>query len=273
MRKIWILISLIIVLLMFTGCSTETSYWQNWEAPNWTGDGKIVFLEDDGEQRVNSLGDMVGGNQTLTLYEIDEDGNNLQEIGEIVSCSFESGRVLVPISTSSAGNRVVLSIEDWRRGDHYPVVYTIKRNGDSLSEIGSGRYPDFSPDASQIVYEKPDEGIWIMDRDGGNDHQIISDTDARYPAWSPDGGRIAYVIGYPNVDTLLIIDTLGIFLNNFFVEIDMPDWGPVDSNAVSGSGGGYARIVYYDSGNTNNLSNVTAGWGGELSGPLEVLTL
>ncbi len=228
MRKIWIVISVIVIILIFQGCGSETTYWQNWEAPNWTSDGKIVFLEDSGEQKINSWGDMVGGNQTITLYEIDEDGNNLQQTGEIVSCSFESGRVLVPMSTSSAGNWVILSIEDWRRGDHYPVVYTIKRNGDSLSEIGSGKYPDFSPDASQIVYEKTDEGIWIMDRDGGNDHQIISDGGG--VAWSPEGGRIAYVSG-----ELFISDTLGSILDSLGGWKICPDWSTSDTNKLMAS--------------------------------------
>jgi len=253
MRKIWIVI---IVLLMFQGCSTETSYWQNWEAPNWTSDGKIVFLEDDGEQKINSWGDMVGGNQTLTLYEIDEDGNNLQEIGEIISCSFESGRVLVPISTSSAGNRVVLSIEDWRRGDHYPVMYIVKRNGDSLFEIGSGRNPDFSPDASQIVYEKPSQGIWIMDRDGGNDHQIISE--GKDPAWSSDGERIAF---YRDYKGLLISNTSGSLIDSLNFR-HYPDWGPADSNAlvVTHYGLGRGVIIHLDSHSEDTTGILSGEW-------------
>jgi len=256
MRKIWIVFSVIIVFLIFQGCGSEKTYWQNWEAPNWTSDGKIVFLEDDGEQKINSWGDMVGGNQTLTLYEIDEDGNNLQQTGEIVSCSFESGRVLVPISTSSAGDWVILSIEDWRRGDHYPVMYTIKRNGDSLSEIGSGKYPDFSPDASQIVYEKPDEGIWIMDSDGGNDHQIISDADAKYPAWSSDDTLIAY--GEWNTR---IITTTGDSLKTYNRH-RKPDWGPQGSNLiVAASYYGYPVITDISTNESDTLDYFQSGYG------------
>jgi len=256
MRKIWILISLIIVLLMFTGCSIETTYWQNWEAPNWTSDGKIVFLEDEGEQKINSWGNMVGGSQTITLYEIDEDGNNLQQIREIISCDFESGSVLGPISTSSVGDWVVLSMEDWRRGDHYPVMYTVKRDGDSLSEIGSGRNPDFSPDASQIVYEKPNEGIWIMDRDGGNDHQIIAD--GKDPAWSPDGKRIAF---YKDYKGLLVSNTSGSVIDSFNFR-HYPDWGPPDSNALVTTHYGLDRgvIIYIETHNEDTTGILSGEW-------------
>jgi len=248
MRKIWIVISVIVILLMFQGCGSETTYWENWAAPNWTSTGKIVFLEDTGEQKINSWGNMVGGNQTITLYEIDEDGSNLQQVREIISCDFESGRVLVPVSTSSIGDWVVLSMEDWRRGDHYPVMYAVKRNGDSLSEIGSGRNSDFSPDASQIVYEKPNQGIWIMDRDGDNDQQIISDTDARYPAWSPDTSRIAFTIS--QAETLKICNTSGSIIS-FHTPTsggwyEKPDWGPSDTNAVIAdvNGRDRAEVIY-----------------------------
>jgi len=225
MRKIWILIS-IIVVLMFQGCGHETTYWQNWEAPNWTSDGKIVFLEDTGEQKIDNWGAQVGGSEEITLYEINSDGSGLREIREIASCEFEAGPEIGPISTSSAGDWVVLSIEDWRRGDHYPVMYTVKRNGDSLSEIGSGRNPDFSPNASQIVYQKPNQGIWIIDRDGGNDHQIISDADARYPAWSPDDTLVAYG-EYSTHIANLEGDSIREYPSWWF-----RDWGPLDSNIV-----------------------------------------
>jgi hypothetical protein len=262
MRKIGILISIIVILLMFRGCGSETTYWQNWEAPNWTSDGKVIFIKDSNYVKIahGAMGseqwNVEGSKEVLTLCEINSDGTGYTEKGVLLR-SEDYAYALDVTGLSSAGNWVTFGIE----GLH---IYVASRDGTSAEEIGEGTYPDFSPDASQIVYEKPDNGIWIMDRDGGNDHQIIANGRgvAWSPAWSPDGGRIAYVIGYPNVDTLLVIDTLGILLNNFFVEIDMPDWGPLDSNAVSGSGGGYARIVYYDSGNINNSSNVPAGWGG-----------
>jgi Tol biopolymer transport system component len=53
-------------------------------------------------------------------------------------------------------------------------------------------YPDLSPDGSKIAYAKRNEGIWIMNRDGSGDHQIVGDTTASYPAWSPDDTLIAY---------------------------------------------------------------------------------
>lgn len=164
------------------------------------------------------------------------------------------------VGSSSAGDHVVFGLSNI--GNNENEIWVIERDGSELREVGEGRYPDFSPDASQIVYEKTNNGIWIMNRDGGNDRQIIADVDARFPAWSPDGEGVAYVIGYPNVHTLVMVDTSGVMLNGFSVEIDMPDWGPADSNAISGSGGAYARIIYCDSGNTNNLSDVPAGWGG-----------
>ncbi|MEO0294379.1 MAG: hypothetical protein ABIN61_09235, partial [candidate division WOR-3 bacterium] len=46
MRKIWVGISLVIVLWMFTGCSIEVTEYTKAKAPNWTSDGKIVFIKD-----------------------------------------------------------------------------------------------------------------------------------------------------------------------------------------------------------------------------------
>lgn len=76
----------------------------------------------------------------------------------------------------------------------------------------TGDYPEFSPDGSKILFEKPELGkvsssrrrptevvlvavreeksIWIMNRDGSNKIKLIDK--ACRGTWSPDGSRIAY---------------------------------------------------------------------------------
>jgi len=199
MRKIWVIIGMILVM---TGCVRRWEYeGVSYSGPNWTSDGKIVFIRHHYIQRWEKVIPAIsehqaGGSEEITVYEINNDGTGLRKVAEIDSCEFEYGPELGGISTSSAGDWIVLSIEDWNRGEHYPVMYVVKRNGDSLREIGSGTYPDFSPDALKIVYEKPNQGIWIMNRDGSNDHCIVPDSSAKYPAWSPDDSLIAYLRGY-----------------------------------------------------------------------------
>jgi len=231
MSKIWIVISVIFILFLFQGCSsgwdTETIAYRG---PNWTSDNKIVFVREKiiwhNWQGWAGEGSEVKRTE-ISLCEIDNDGNNYEQIGIIYETEGGEGYSPFNVSTSSVGDWVVVG---WGR------IFVIRRNGTGLVEIGDGSYPDFSPDAAQIVYEKPDEGIWIMDRDGGNDHQIISDADTRYPAWSPDRGRIAYILA-SNVssinDSLCISDINGVMIEAFWLRVDDPDWGPSDSNAVS----------------------------------------
>ncbi len=240
MKKILTIISIIGLLGVFAGCGRRTDEGKYWSAPNWTSDGKIVFLEhyciQKWEQTISGW-TQAGGSEEINLYEIDNNGSGLRKITEIDSNEFGHGPELGGISTSSAGNWIVLSIEDWRRGEHYPVIYTVKRNGDSLMEIGSGTYPDFSPDASKIVYEKPNQGIWIMNKDGSNDHQIVKNLEANRPAWSTDGEKIGYI----RSDSLgiWVVDTSGNLIYSWkgdsVVKPGGPggiDWGPPDSNAI-----------------------------------------
>ena len=256
MKRIWlVLMALVGTIMLIQGC---TKRWEeeeiNYVAPNWTSDGKIVFVEEKKvylyEQPPFLDVNVKIKSKNFWLCEIANNGTGKHRIANISS----NGDLWAITNTSSALDYVVIG-----EGE-YKEIWVIKRDGTELKKVGSGTYPDFSPDAEKIVYQKKDQGIWIMNRDGSGEHQIISD--GQHPAWSPEGGRIAYVVGYPNVDTLLVVDTIGILLKSFSVEIDMPDWGPIDSSAVSGSGGGHARILYYDSGNVNNLSSVPAGWGG-----------
>lgn len=243
MKKILTFIG-IITILVFQGCGRKAVESWTYQSPNWTSDNKICFLEHHIIQRWEqtiSGWTQSGGTEEINLYEINNDGSGLREVAEIESCEFEYGPELGGVSTSSAGNWVVLSMEDWRRGEHYPVIYAVKRNGDSLKEIGSGTYPDFSPDASKIVYEKPNQGIWIMNRDGTGNYQTAEDENAQQPAWSKSN-----LISYFSSIGLMISDTTGDILYSFSRDTlgdtiiaitggTGMDWGSLDSLIIPGS--------------------------------------
>lgn len=63
---------------------------------------------------------------------------------------------------------------------------------------GAARYPNFSPDGTQIVFHYRPQGqedydIWLVNDDGSNPTALTNDNDDNYgAAWSPDGSIIAY---------------------------------------------------------------------------------
>ncbi len=225
-KRIWHVIIIVALIFLFTGCGGRE--WEerhvNYHAPNWTSDGKIIFFEEIWIQKLKesiSGPEVIEETQNFTLYEVDNSGTNYEEIEEVSS---SARGFFSMVGSSSAGDYVVFGLSNIANNDN--EIWVIGRDGTGLQEVGSGRYPDFSPDASQIVYQKPSQGIWIMDRDGGNDHQIISDADAKYPAWSPDDTLIAYG-EYSTSITSLQGDSIRKYSNWWF-----KDWGPLNSNLV-----------------------------------------
>jgi len=251
MRKIWILISLIFMLFLFQGCSsgwdTETIAYRG---PNWTSDNKIVFVREKiiwhNWQGWAGEGSEVKRTE-ISLCEIDNDGSSYEQIGMIYETEGGEGYSPFNVSTSSVGDWVVIG---WGR------IFVMRRNGTDLVEICDGSYPDFSPDASQIVYQKPNQGIWIMDRDGGNEHAVWSDSLNKMPSWSSDGARVAFVRyeGWQDED-LWIMDINGSNQEKIQdgTRAHQPDWSPVDSNAIVCSVSGQTRVIYLDTINTREL--------------------
>ncbi|MFA5034027.1 MAG: hypothetical protein WC614_13550 [bacterium] len=222
-------IILVLLCCYVWGCSRKTNEHTDWQAPSWTSDGKVIFMEHYYIER--SLDGALmsyeeGGKEEVWLCEINSDGTNLRKVKKVLENKFWGGCEIGLGSTSSAGEWIAFNIGDNRGDNRLSVIYVIKKDGTELKKVGEGLYPDFSPDASKIVYQKLNQGIWIINRDGTNDHQLI--INGNNVAWSPDGEKIAYNVG----DKIFISDTLGNNVDSLRKFIYLSDWGPLDSNAI-----------------------------------------
>lgn len=266
MRKIFIVF--IGLLLFFVGCYRIEEYEiVRYKAPNWTSDGRIVFVEDynfvrDKHSPTGIEGNIKGGKEILTLCEIDRDGKNLRQIVKLAE-SPDYAYSLGITNTSSAGDLVAIAMRTVD-SDH-DEVFVVKRDGTELKNLGEGSYPDLSPDGKSIVYQKPNQGLWIMNIDGSGDRQIVGA--GTQPAWSPDGWRIAYTtIANAQTGGLIISDSSGNELIDFSnygygLGFNTVDWAPPDSNAIITAYYGEAHIIYLGDSLQNRVVQNAEGYG------------
>jgi hypothetical protein len=227
MRKV--LIGFIGILMVFVGCVRIEEYEiVRYKAPNWTSDGKIVFVEDynfvrDKHTWTGTEGNIKGGKEILTLCEIDRDGKNLRQIVKLAE-SPDYAYSLGITSTSSAGDWVAIAMRTVD-SDH-DEIFIVKRDGKGLKNLGEGTWANLAPNAEEIVYQN--QGIYIKSMDGNIDLELDTSSTAIHPAWNRDGTKIAYKNG-----PLIVVDRMGNLLKNFGGGIDYPNWWLGDTLVVN----------------------------------------
>lgn len=209
------------LIFLFFSCSYKEYESTRYEAPNWTSDNKIVFVEVYWYQKYRKTiigSELVENKEIGYLWEVDIN-QNYRKICKLWESRYNIGAT----NTSSAGEWVVIG---YGNGE----IWLVKRDGTNLHKLTNGKYPDFSPDASKIVFVR-DDGLYVINRDGSGERRIVWDSLANYPKWSKDGLKIGYMISFYNlypylVSYSIIIDTSGNPMDTLRANLDIYDWGP-----------------------------------------------
>jgi Tol biopolymer transport system component len=156
----------------------------------WSPDGsRVAFLS--GSSQTDQVEDHV-------LKVIKSDGSNPQTL---TATEIFRGVVVKRVSWSPDGSRISFEVTD----DTFSKIYLINPDGSGLMSPsiprpnpGENEAPirdedhAWSADGSKIVF-MGNGNIWVMDADGGNQHEIAHTAgSAADPTWSADGTHIAY---------------------------------------------------------------------------------
>jgi len=149
--------------------------------PSWKPTGyNIIYFNGDPYYIDTLFGDLTAG-----LWLVNSDGSNMQPfLIEYYDPSYSSSR---HPDWSPDGQWVVFSLNN--------NICKIKSNGDSLVQLTTGvqaAFPSWSQDGSKIAYDvfysDVNDGLWVMDNDGGNKSKFT--TVGRDPDWSSDNLNI-----------------------------------------------------------------------------------
>ncbi|MBI3961756.1 MAG: PD40 domain-containing protein [Deinococcus sp.] len=161
----------------------------------WSPDGRrIAFLSE----RSGSIGiwilDLESG--AVIPLVVDQPGLTLT----ICAPSWSpQGRIAFEAVRNSDADAVTFTGADKTLRHPNVDIFTVAENGSDLERLtdspGSDGYPAYSPDGSLIAFDSNrtgEFGIWVMNADGSEQHQITSGGDDGFSAWHPSGGWLAF---------------------------------------------------------------------------------
>ena len=129
----------------------------------------------------------------------------------------------------------------------------------ALTDLGSGRGPNWSPVGDQIVFSDTtstpsfyDERLYVVDADG-SDRRLLVDTGEldSNAAWSPDGSKIAFVSGPGSgkEGQVFVVNADGTGLRQLTTAGSLylpPEWSPAGNRLVFGTFGYVLYMINVD---------------------------
>jgi len=157
-----------------------------WTPPSWSPDGTRIAVAAAGQ-----------------ILVMDADGAHLHPI------TFGTGVDQWPTWSPDGSTIAYSHSRDVAESGFSPTeeIWAVPVSGGAPSRLTHNNgpaddMPSFSPDGSRIAYYRDGE-IWLMDRDGGNQHSLVlrgEGAPGNYtPRWSPDGSSIAFQTGSPGM--------------------------------------------------------------------------
>jgi Tol biopolymer transport system component len=257
--RIFRIISLILIVLLLFCCKKKTTkpgpieivYPLICEAPAWSPDGNTIAYFYWGVIEVRQNGTSSIDPSLTGIWFINPDGTNKR--------MFLQGG----------------DLPDWNQNGQKIAfeagaqIYTIKINGDSLTQLtfgGRNFFPDWSPEGKKIAYDvtEPSDvrGVYIMNSDGSDKRMVSNTFTGRYPDWSPDGSQLVYIV-YPGTGPQIFVsDTNGTNQTQLTFLEDYDNSNPVFSPdrqkiAFSGQAPGTLPQIYIMNSDGSDLKKLT----------------
>jgi Tol biopolymer transport system component/photosystem II stability/assembly factor-like uncharacterized protein len=138
---------------------------------SWSPDGQRLVFDSD-------------RNGVRDIYTIKVDGS---ELVQITSNAFDEEEP----AWSPDGSQIAYV----SRGSCKDAIYLMNTDGSAAKYLIDGRRPAWSPDGTRIAFSRLEDGLFVIDVDGGNLTRLTDssrDDMDDYPVWSPDGEWILF---------------------------------------------------------------------------------